>query len=343
MKKNRCLNFFKGIACFGVVLAHFKFPGDFGNGLMNLARWTVPYFYMISGYYAFHPDKEKFFKKIPLKIKHILKITIISVLVYFIFCFFEHLLIDKDIIEWLKLVFSFQTVFDVFIITNFAPTIKASHLWYLPSLIYCYILIYNIVKYRKENYCYFLIPILTLLRILVPYLPGFNWHYQQNFFLGALAYFLIGYYFAEHQEKLTKLTTKLCNKKLLVIITIGLLLRLLETFTTPTADIFEIGTLTSAISIFIFAQKNPDLYISKFFEIVGTKYSLFIYIMHVLVGMVANTIFEFIKLNNYNWYPYLLAISVPILTLISAIIWELILKQVSKINNNQKEEKLWKN
>lgn len=331
MKRNRCLNFFKGLACFGIVLAHERFPGNLGIIMWNLAHWIVLFFYMISGYYAYYPDKNKTLSKLPPKMKHILKITLVSILVYFIFLLFNHIIIERDAVEWLKSLISLKNLFDIVVLTNFETTLKASHLWYLPSLIYCYLLLYYAIKCNKTKVLYYMVPILIVLRILIPYMPGFNWNHQQNFLLGALPYFVIGYYYAAHKEKINKITDKLSNKQIIAIIIFSLLLRTCQTYIDVTADIFEIGAIVTAISIFAFAQKNPDFYISNFFETVGTKYSLFIYVMHILIAMIIKKIFEILLLDSYNWYPYVFPILVPIFTLISAIIWDKIFIFIKKI------------
>lgn len=52
--KNRCLNFFKGLGCIFVIFIHFPFPGEIGRIISGLARFAVPLFFMISGYYAYN-------------------------------------------------------------------------------------------------------------------------------------------------------------------------------------------------------------------------------------------------------------------------------------------------
>lgn len=53
---NYCMDFLKGLACIFVVFIHVKFPGDFGQAVQAIARFAVPFFFMVSGYYYFRPD-----------------------------------------------------------------------------------------------------------------------------------------------------------------------------------------------------------------------------------------------------------------------------------------------
>lgn len=53
-KYNYCLDFIKGIACICVVFLHCEFPGVLGIAVQTVTRWTMPFFFMISGYYSFY-------------------------------------------------------------------------------------------------------------------------------------------------------------------------------------------------------------------------------------------------------------------------------------------------
>ena len=51
--RNRCLDFFKGIAALGVVFVHITFPGIFGKCISAIGSCGVMLFFLISGYYAY--------------------------------------------------------------------------------------------------------------------------------------------------------------------------------------------------------------------------------------------------------------------------------------------------
>ena len=54
--KNHCLNVWKGIAAFAVVLIHCTLPGVPGEIIKGIARFAVPLFFMVSGYYLRRDD-----------------------------------------------------------------------------------------------------------------------------------------------------------------------------------------------------------------------------------------------------------------------------------------------
>ena len=51
-ERNRCLDFFKGIAAVCVVFVHIPFHGTFGKCISSIGSCGVMLFFLISGYYA---------------------------------------------------------------------------------------------------------------------------------------------------------------------------------------------------------------------------------------------------------------------------------------------------
>ena len=163
-KRNKCLNFFKGIACFGVIGAHIDLQGLIGQGFLSLIAWTVPFFFMISGYYSYYEDEEKFFKKNKQKAINIFKVALISLAFYFLVTFFDELL-KNNLGELLKEIFQLKTFFDVLILNDFT-VINAGHLWFLLSLVYCYLILGWAIKHKKINFMYWLVPITLIARMI---------------------------------------------------------------------------------------------------------------------------------------------------------------------------------
>ena len=54
--RNGIVSAYKLIAACAVVFIHFPFPGAFGKWVDCLARFAVPLFFAISGYYAYRVD-----------------------------------------------------------------------------------------------------------------------------------------------------------------------------------------------------------------------------------------------------------------------------------------------
>lgn len=87
MNRNRCLDFLKGVCCIAVVIMHCPFPSKVINLFTYALKIAVPIFFLISGYFSYNVDREIVNKKLKHKIMHILKLLIISELIYGIYFF----------------------------------------------------------------------------------------------------------------------------------------------------------------------------------------------------------------------------------------------------------------
>lgn len=78
--KNDCLNVWKGIAAFAVVLIHCTLPGVPGEIIKGIARFAVPLFFLISGYFAYGREDAVLRRR---EI-HILRLYVGAVAVYYL-------------------------------------------------------------------------------------------------------------------------------------------------------------------------------------------------------------------------------------------------------------------
>lgn len=143
---NNALNIFKGIACIFVVFMHCEFPGDCGTFIQCVGRFAVPFFFSISGYFCYYPSKDRFGQKFSHKLHHIVRITLISSVVYFIWAVLKSVLISNP-----SSIFDFLFIkITKFLIFN-EPFFISGHLWFLFALLYSYFLMYIVYKYIGLN------------------------------------------------------------------------------------------------------------------------------------------------------------------------------------------------
>lgn len=137
INRNVCLDQLKGIAAIFVVFIHAKFPCEIGEVIRAIARFAVPLFFMVSGYFFLKADKNKMYRTIRPKILHILKIVLIAYSLNLVRIVLQ--LIDKGggIKEWFLLnVLTKRHLLEFIIFNNSA---FGGVLWFLFSLIYCYL------------------------------------------------------------------------------------------------------------------------------------------------------------------------------------------------------------
>lgn len=75
--RNRTLDMVKAISAYAVVLLHVHFPGNAGIIANVLARFAVPVFFMVSGYFCFRGDDTEFVRT-GKKIRHVLKLMLVA-------------------------------------------------------------------------------------------------------------------------------------------------------------------------------------------------------------------------------------------------------------------------
>lgn len=312
MKKNNTLNALKTLAAICVIFIHIKFPGKLGALVTVFSRFAVPFFFMISGYYAYQssPNKEKALRNI----KKTAKLLIMAFILYFIWkciynyhyetldIFFKKLTSKDEIINFIK----------------YNKTSLGTHLWYLPSILYVYFIYYFVDKYKLHKMFYFLIPILLILNILmgevaINYkLSSLNF-ITRNFLFTGLPFFMIGNYINCNKDKI-----KLNNIYIIITFIIASLFALLSYLYLKPYD-FYINTIFLSLSIFLFAIKNPNIVNEKnIFSIIGEKYSMYIYISHIIILDAIKIMFYPIESRLMR---YLLPIIIVFISLIVSIIY----------------------
>lgn len=283
MIKNNTLNLIKAIAAISVILIHIKFPGEKGLMVVTLCRFAVPFFFMVSGYYAYQNRNEKNKKNI----KKILKLTIVAFVAYFVWKNIYHLYYG-DLNNFYNLLTNGEMIKFFF---KYNTTIIGGHLWYLPALLYVYIMYYFIDKYKVHNIFYLFIPILLILNIILGEyslyigIKGSIYIYR-NFLLTGLPFFMLGNFIHKNEDKIF-------NNKTLFIILIGVFIvsSLVEFKLIGTCDLYLSTILLSTI-IFIFGCKNPNTVKEKnLLVIIGEKYSLSIYISQFIIIDIYQMIF----------------------------------------------------
>ena len=313
-QRNHCLQAMKGIACMLVVFTHVLFPGKFGYVVYTIAMATVPVFFMISGYFAYGDTREQILEKLPGKIKNIGSLTISACLLYFLFgmgiVWLEHQSLNlfwKEF-HWKNLI--------TFIVLNNTSFIHGGHLWFLLALVYCYAILWIVEKLKITHWCYWFIPVALFGRVLISFTG--NWHHTQNFLFYGMPYFFFGYLLRDKASAVKKIG----NGTLVVFVIIALLYSEVGNWYSPLpVNIYEIGTILGSIGLFLFALQNGEIGKNSILERIGSTYSLFVYVVHVIVM----ELFALIDKAHYNrlpaWYGWAKPVAVLGVTMGIAVLY----------------------
>lgn len=282
MKKeyNYCMDFVKGIACFSVILMHCEFPGYLGVLLQCITRFSVPFFFMVSGYFANQGVKLSEADECRSnrgKIKHILRIILAAMLVHGAFSAVKIFTGIKSLnISALHIL--------VWICLN-QPVIVNGSLWFLFALLYVYIAYACLSKLHMVKFAYKMIPVLFcgyillaqgmhLINIQVP-----NCVYR-NFLFEGIPFFMLGHWlhFMEEEGRLDSIE----NRKLVFVIILTTLLCPLERSLLGRDFGVNIVTIPQVMAIFCLCIKQKR-YGAGILQVIGKRYSMYIYVLHMIV------------------------------------------------------------
>ncbi len=266
---NPCLDFVKGLACLCVVFMHCEFPGGMGIAVQAISRFSVPFFFMVSGYFCFYLG-EYDRTIIRRKTTHIARIVLWSSLYYVLFAF---------VLKGSYSVTRYELM--VFCIFN-QPFIIVGQLWFLFALLYDYFAFGFIWKANKIKWFYYISAILLVVYVCLAqgaHLLGIkipNMYYR-NWLIEGLPFFFAGHWIHANQDKIT-----VSDRVLLLIILVSTLLCLVERKLLGRDFGVNIMTFPQVSALFLYAVKYPDRHRGVIQEI-GRRYSMWVYILHPFV------------------------------------------------------------
>jgi peptidoglycan/LPS O-acetylase OafA/YrhL len=287
-RRNFTLDLYKAIAAIGVVLVHFQFPGVMGRILCSVGVCGVAFFFIISGYFAYDPDDAAACSKLMKRFRRNLLITLAAVAVYLVFTVAEQLILGT-FTEWLGH-FRDPWLIPRMVILGDFEFIHGDPLWFMPALLYSYLILFVLHRLKISKYSYIVLPLLLLLRIgMETYTNSFgaDWHMSGNFLVGGIPLMLLGHYMAYRKESFTKiplhLTVPFCvMSAVLMFVTVNV-----RVFALDVSQIFKVWC---AAEVFILCITVPGRKAVPVLGTVGDRYSLYIYLSHYLIGVLLKDI-----------------------------------------------------
>lgn len=299
MQHNLSIDIIKTVAALLVICIHTSYPSEVSEYVVAFCRIAVPLFLFISGYY-YQVIIDR--KKILSYYKRILALTLFSSVFYFIVNGIE--LSYLKVFRWDKmLVFSFP--------------ITGDHLWYLYSLINVLVILAFCYKIRDK--LFYLIPLLLLCNYILSYFPKF-WFYR-NFLFTSLPYFLLGMYFYKKRNSVIAVFN---NKNCCIIfIIIGIILQCFEVYLYKRLGLIYVRdhylmTPVLAVIVFIYAM-TVKLQKENIISIIGKRYSVYIYILHIFVLSHYHSLMSLLNIENHC-FLYIRPLIIFLLTLFMSVI-----------------------
>ena len=137
-QRNYCLLLFETIGSIFIVFIHIAFPGQLGDIIKYFARFGVPLFYVVAGYYLIQPNTDKIALRAKLKkrIIHIAMLALFSEAFYFAInlCINQH-----QVSTYLSSTFTLRNFLNCVLLN--VPLFSYPN-WFLLAMLYSYIFMY---------------------------------------------------------------------------------------------------------------------------------------------------------------------------------------------------------
>lgn len=309
--RNYTIDALRTLGAFSVVVLHTQYEGiltnSFVNSLFLCARWAVPFFFLVSGYFFEKKSRLNLDIEFAKSLKYLLGIFIVSNLIYSLAALQTVYYSAKDI-------FSIRSI----ILGNWF------HLWFIGSMIIGYTSLWFVISIRMQKAMAFIaIFVLVLALIIGPYATFNTLNIDLYFskFIISIPFLFIGFLYSKYNlENKFKLISSV------LIIVIGVVLMFVEnaiiySHTKPILVNHEylLGTFMLAIGMFMLSfniRTSKDNVLSS----IGRKYSLMIYLYHPLLILVISFIMKKVSLINATHIAWLNPVSIFILTLAMIVI-----------------------
>lgn len=275
--KNDCLNVCKGIAAFAIVLIHCSLPSPVGGMMNGLARFGVPLFFMISGYFSYGRGMDT----IKRRIRKFLWYFLLANGIYFAWRLLGPLVNGELTVEMAASFFTPKSLLH-WLLFNESPF--RAHLWFLGAMLCCYWLYGLLVKKGCEERLYALIPLcLTANLLLGEGLSimgrGVSFLYVRNFWLTGLPFFLWGHWIAR-KERREGLHVR--PGHCLAAIVLGAVLSMGEMLLSGGGELY-LGSILMTGGLFLLALRKPSFGKGSLLAHIGEKATLHMYLWQMIV------------------------------------------------------------
>lgn len=305
--RNYSLDALKLVASFFVVFIHVSFGGVFGDVVQELAGFAVPIFFLTSGYFSYNAVQNLDFHKVIKRMKSILLIFVVALVLYSLL--YIALNGSKAFLSF----FAIRDTYIRFIVFNNFQNTFFTPLWFLPALIYCYLIALLLMRLKLTR----VLPLGMVFFVAQVVLSGVMMkRYQmsdvfvRNFLIAGLPYFSAGYYIRLHKDFFCKIG----KKPMLFILVASLALFFVLHFTIDLAEVAVIGV---AISLFALSVQGNFCVKQEIWQLVLQKVSLFIYILHWPIW----NLMCYFHWNGFDWLnPIIVLVVTFLLSLLTAFL-----------------------
>ena len=293
-QKNNTLELLKLFASYMVVFIHISFYGNAGVAVDALARFAVPFFFLVSGYFSYNVNCEKIKKRT----KHILALFVFAAVCCTVF---QIVLLLKSnpnrLFSLLNAYTDFNTYVDLLV---FNRTIISGHLWYLLAALYVYVIFYFATKFKIKEKVIFIVALLLLVLhlLLGEGLAVFGikipMQFIRNFALMGIPFFAMGLFVKKYKHKFQKVP----GYMVLVFAVIGAFETIISCLIFGQNELYIGSLFILAAVVAVFIKYSNVRYPRVLTALDGC--STYIYIFHIVIATALNVIYSILGIDIYS-------------------------------------------
>lgn len=328
-KRNQSLECCRMIAAVFVVFIHYKFPEPLTGVVDTLARFAVPFFFMISGFFSYQAGLEK----IKGRLAGAVKLNIAATGLYLVWKSYVGVLSGLSWTGWGR---EYLTVENITIWFLLQQNPVQGHLWYLSAVVLIYACMYLYICWQKDAQSYRYQPlyllgiILFLIHLLLSSfavaLDVFN-HFllYRNGLLFGFPMFMLGVFLREYYGKITDVY-HLTTGRLGMLLAVGAGLAVFQKYGIGSVDL-PVGSVILAAALLLLANRKPNVSDNRVFSAIISGFgglSTYIYVTHPFWEELYSMFFAY-KVERFfdeRVYAYLLPLIVLFISITTGIFWE---------------------
>lgn len=275
-------------------------------------------------------------KKIIKKMLHIGEIILWACALYAIFTVVKNCYLDgMSLNSFLKERMTGKDWVD-FVVFN-QPIVVAGHLWFLFSLLYSYaffLLVYRIGIRTKSHLFKWVMVGLMFLHFVIGQILYIISHesiescYYRNFMFEGIPFMFFG---MAMRRKDKNEIVEISNQKIVILFLVGSVLCIGERIAIGRDFSIHVGTIFQVYSMTVYAIKNGRQIINSTVEKIGREYSLYIYVLHMVIFSVIGITASIFRISENIIYLYIQ----PILIVVCSIVCAALINYIQEIGEGK--------
>lgn len=334
--RNQAVECGRLIGSFLIIFAHLNMGDVFGKITESLAGVVVPYFFALSGYFAYQAGSKKIWKRTV----SLLKLNLYASLLYLVWnAGFNAYIYGDNGWQWIAERFTAYNLSMIFII---GENPIQFHLWYLTTSAITHMILWVYVRWKEsEKIDYKPLYIVSVCLYSTHILLGSMEMaargadkvllYRNVLFYG-IPMITLGIFLREYQSKIISVYG-LTKRRLIAIIGVGMLLSIIQSVGTGNVDM-PVGAFLEVIALVLLLTSMPVKQgQSRFAQIAASRFgtlSVYIYVTHLIwINIYYAYIKEHILQLGDSVETKLAPFVVLGMSLVTGILWE-VLKSMCK-------------